>query len=142
VAYNAPTGAISDLSEGRIQIAVMPLASVIGPAQGGKIKLLAMTNADRAPAAPTVPTVAESGYPEFTFGGYLGFFAPKDMTAALCERIASDVRSVLADRDIQERLAKVGLIARGTTPAEFATVIEAQRAKWAVVARDHKIEPQ
>jgi tripartite-type tricarboxylate transporter receptor subunit TctC len=142
VAYNAPVGAIADLSEGRIQIAVMPLASVIGPAQGGKIKLLAMTNAERAPAAPEVPTVAEAGFPGFTFGGYLGFFAPKEMTAVLCERIASDVHSVLADGDIKERLAKVGLIARGTTPAEFAAVIEAQRTKWAVVARDHNIERQ
>jgi tripartite-type tricarboxylate transporter receptor subunit TctC len=142
VAYNAPASAIADLSEGHIQIAVMPLASVIGPAQGGKVKLLAMTNADRAPAAPNVPTVAEAGYPEFTFGGYLGFFAPKDMTAVLCERIASDVHSVLADQGIKERLANVGLIARGTTPAEFAAVIETQRAKWAVVARDHNIERQ
>jgi tripartite-type tricarboxylate transporter receptor subunit TctC len=142
VAYNAPATAISDLSEGRIQVAVMPLASLIGPARGGKLKLLAMTNADRAPAAPNVPTVTESGYPEFTFGGYLGFFAPKDMPAVISERIASDVRSVLGDRDVQERLASVGLIAKGSTPAEFAKVIEAQRAKWAVVARNHNIEPQ
>jgi tripartite-type tricarboxylate transporter receptor subunit TctC len=142
VAYNSPVNAISDLSEGRIHIAVMPLASVLGAAQAGKVKLLAITNAERTPAAPDVPTVAESGYPEFTFGGFLGLFGPKDMSADLRERIASDVHAILKESDIQQRLTNVGLIARGTTPAEFETIIEAQRIKWAAIAREHNIEPQ
>jgi tripartite-type tricarboxylate transporter receptor subunit TctC len=142
VAYNSPVNAISDLSEERIHIAVMPLASVLGAVQAGKVKLLAVANAERTPAAPDVPTVAESGYPEFTFGGFLGLFGPKDMPAELRERIASDVRAILKESDIQQRLTNVGLIARGTTPAEFETIIEAQRIKWAAIAREHNIEPQ
>ena len=142
VAYNSPANAISDLSEGRIHVAVMPLASVLGAAQAGKIKLLAVTNAKRTPAAQDVPTVTESGYPEFTFGGFLGLFGPKDMSVELRERIASDVRDVLKEADIQQRLADVGLLARGTTPAEFETVMTAQRFKWSAIAREHNIEPQ
>jgi tripartite-type tricarboxylate transporter receptor subunit TctC len=142
VAYNSPVNAISDLSEGRIHVAVMPLASVIGAAQAGKIKLLAVTNAKRTLAAQDVPTVTESGYPEFTFGGFLGLFGPKDMSAELRERIASDVRDVLKEADIQQRLADVGLLARGTTPAEFETVMTGQRVKWSAIAREHNIEPQ
>src|SRR5262249_33084007 len=60
VAYNNPVSAISDLSEGRIHIAVMPLALVLGAVQADKIKLLAVTNAVRTPAAPNVPTVGEA----------------------------------------------------------------------------------
>jgi tripartite-type tricarboxylate transporter receptor subunit TctC len=142
VAYNSPVSAVSDLSEGRIHIAVMPLVSVLGAAQAGKIKLLAVTNAQRTPAAQNVPTVTESGYPEFTFGGFLGLFGPKDMSGELRERIASDMRDVLKEEDIKQRLADVGLLARGTTPAEFETVMTAQRVKWSAIAREHNIEPQ
>ncbi|MFL6949909.1 MAG: Bug family tripartite tricarboxylate transporter substrate binding protein [Xanthobacteraceae bacterium] len=142
VPYNSPVNAISDLSEGRIHIAVMPLASVLGAAQAGKIKLLAITNAQRTPAAADVATVAEAGYPEFTFGGFLGLFGPKEMPAALRELIAADVQAVLKDPDLQQRLTNIGLIARGTTPAEFQTLIDTQRAKWSAIAREHHIEPQ
>jgi tripartite-type tricarboxylate transporter receptor subunit TctC len=142
VAYNSPVSAISDLSEGRIHIAVMPLASVLGAAQAGKIKLLAVTNAQRTPAVPDIPTVTEAGYPDFTFGGFLGLFAPKDMPGNLRERIAADAHNILKEPDIQARLTNVGLIARGTTPAEFAAIIDAQRTKWSGIARDHNIEPQ
>ena len=142
VAYNNPTNAMADLSEGRIHIAVMPVASVLGAAQAGKIKILAVTNEQRTPAAPDIPTVKEAGYPEFTFGGFLGLFGQKDMPMALREQIASDVRYILREPDVQERLTTVGLIARGTTPAEFERVMDAQRQRWSAVARDHKIEPQ
>jgi len=142
VAYNNPTNAMADLSEGRIHIAVMPMASVLGAAQAGKIKILAVTNEQRTPAAPDIPTVKEAGYPEFAFGGFLGLFGPKDMPMALREQIASDVRYILREPDVQERLTTVGLIARGTTPAEFERVMDAQRQRWSAVARDHKIEPQ
>jgi tripartite-type tricarboxylate transporter receptor subunit TctC len=142
VAYNNPVGAVSDLSEGRIHIAVMPLASVLGPIHGDKLKLLAITNAEHAPAAPNAPTVAEAGYPDFTFGGFLGLFGPKGMPSDLREQIASDVRDILKQPEIRERLTNVGLIARGTTPAEFAELIGAQRRKWSAIASEHNIEPQ
>jgi len=142
VAYNSPANAIADLSEGRIHIAVMPMASVLGAAQAGKVKILAVTNEQRTPAAPEVPTVREAGYPDFTFGGFLGLFGPKDMPAALREQIASDVRLILREPDVKDRLTKVGLLARGTTPAEFESVMDAQRQKWSAIARDHRIEPQ
>jgi tripartite-type tricarboxylate transporter receptor subunit TctC len=142
VAYNNPVSAIADLSEGRIHIAVMPLTSVLGSAQTGKVKLLAVTNAERNPIVPEIPTVTEAGYPELAFGGLLGFFGPKNMTAERRERIASDVTTALKDPDVQQRLTKVGLTPRGTTPTQFATILDEQRLKWAAIAHDNNIEPQ
>jgi tripartite-type tricarboxylate transporter receptor subunit TctC len=72
----------------------------------------------------------------------LGLFGAKDMRADLCERVASQVRLVLNEQEIQTRLTSVGLITRGTSPAEFATLMDAQRAKWSAIAREHNIEPQ
>jgi tripartite-type tricarboxylate transporter receptor subunit TctC len=102
VPYNSPVSAVSDLSEGRIHVAVLPLASVLGAIQGGKMKLLAVTNAERSPAAPDVPTVGEQGYQDFTFGGFLGFFAPKEMPLEMRNRIASDVQNALKNGDVKQ----------------------------------------
>jgi tripartite-type tricarboxylate transporter receptor subunit TctC len=142
VPYNSPPSAIADLSEGRIHIAVMPLASVLGAVHAGKIKLLAVTNAMRSPAAPQVPTVQEAGYPDLSFGGFLGLFAPKDMAPDLRDRIAADVSVVLKDSEVEQRLTSVGLIARGTTPAVWRSILGEQRTKWAAIARANHIEPK
>jgi tripartite-type tricarboxylate transporter receptor subunit TctC len=142
VPYSSQANAVSDLSEGRIQIAVMPLAAVLGQVRAGRIKLLAVTNTLRAPALPDAPTVTEAGFPDFAFGGLLGLFAPKDMPAELRERLASEVRDVLAASEVKQRLTNVGLIPRGTSAAEFATVLDQQRAKWAAIAVAHGIKPK
>jgi tripartite-type tricarboxylate transporter receptor subunit TctC len=142
IAYNSMPSAISDLSEGRIHLAVMPLAAVLGASQAGKVKMLAVTNATRCPVAPNVSTVGEAGYPEFSFGGFLGLFGQRQMPTELVEQIAADARAVLGETEVQLRLTNVGLIPRGTTPAEFAAIMDAQRAKWSAIAREHKIEPQ
>jgi tripartite-type tricarboxylate transporter receptor subunit TctC len=142
VAYRNFMGALPDLSQGRIQVAVMPLAAVRGPVQARTVKLLAVTNAQRTPAAPDVPTVAEVGFPEFTFGGLLGLFGPKDMPTDLRERIASEVRAVLTEADVKQRLSNLGLVARGTGAAEFGRILDEQRAKWVAIAREHDIRPK
>jgi len=142
VAYRNYMGALSDLSQGRIQLAVMPFAAVRGSVDAGAVKLLAVTNAQRTPAAPHAPTVAEAGFPDFTFGGLLGLFGTKDIPADLCERIASDVREVLAEPEVKQRLINLGLFARGTSAAEFGRILDEQRAKWAAIAREHDIRPQ
>jgi len=69
-------------------------------------------------------------------------FGPKDMPVELRERIASEMRDVLSRPDVKERLASFGLVAHGTTPSEFAAILETQRAKWAAIAREHDIKPQ
>jgi tripartite-type tricarboxylate transporter receptor subunit TctC len=142
VAYRNFMSALPDLSQGQIQVAVMPFAAVRGSMQAGTVKLLAITNAQRTPAASNVPTVAEAGFPEFTFGGLLGLFGPKDMAAESRERIASDVRAILAEPDVKQRLRGLGLVARGTTAAEFGKILDEQRAKWAAIAREHDIKPK
>jgi tripartite-type tricarboxylate transporter receptor subunit TctC len=142
VGYTTSVIAINDMAEARIHIAVMPLASVLAPVSLGKIKLLAVTNDERALAAPSAPTVKEAGYPDLSFGGFLGLFGARDMSPDLRGRIASDVSFVLAEPNIKQRLQDAGLIARGTTPEELASTLDAQRVKWSSIAREHNIRPQ
>ena len=142
IAYTNPANVLVDLSEGRIHVALMPLAAVLGQARAGKVRLLAVTNATRTPAAPDTPTFVEAGYPNFAFGGLLGLFGSKDMPSELRERIIADVRAALADPDVKQRLTNRGLVARGTTPAGFSAILDEQRAKWAAIARAHSIKPK
>src|SRR5262249_60313154 len=110
--------------------------------QTGKIKLLAAPNSVRAPAAPNVPTVKEAGYPELTFDGLVGFFGPSGMPNELRERIAADIRAVVAaDPLIGDRLASTGQILNVGGPAEFAQATEEQREKIAAIGNDLGIKP-
>jgi tripartite-type tricarboxylate transporter receptor subunit TctC len=118
------------------------LAIVRPQLQTGKIKLLAITNSVRAPAAPEVPTVREAGYGELTFDGLVGFFGPSSMPNELRERIAADVRSVVAANPvIGERLATTGQILNLGGPAEFARATEEQRNQVAAIAKDLGMKP-
>lgn len=141
VSYRTAVPAIADLSEGRIQLAVLPLASVVGQVQAGKLNLLAVTNPVRSPAVPEAPTVAEAGFPDFTLGGLLGLFGPQSMASELRERIASEVQAILHQQETKQRLTNLGLVARGTSAAEFAAILDEQRAKWAAIASAHGIKP-
>jgi len=142
VGYSNPGGAMNDMAEGRIHIAVLPLAMTLGSVRSGRMKLIAVTNGARTPVAPDAPSVLEEGYQDLSFGGLLGMFGPKDMSPALRKQIATDLKAVLTDPDTRKRLQDVGLVARGTTPEEFASELDAQRAKWSAVARENNIKPQ
>jgi tripartite-type tricarboxylate transporter receptor subunit TctC len=127
--------AIVDLGEGRIDVLASGVAPLLPQVRAGKIKLLAVINRERTPAAPDVPTVAEVGYPQLTFSAVTGFFGWRDMPSDLRERIAADVRAIVAEPTIKERLAKMGAVAVGGTPAGFAAAVEEQRTKIAAIAK-------
>jgi tripartite-type tricarboxylate transporter receptor subunit TctC len=138
VPYRNPVEAANDLAEGRVQMYMAALAIVRLQLQSGKIKLLAVTNSVRTPADPNIPTVKEAGYGELT----VGLFGPSGMPNELRERIAADVRSVVAaDPVIGERLAATGQILNIGGPAEFARATEEQRDKVATIAHELGIKP-
>jgi tripartite-type tricarboxylate transporter receptor subunit TctC len=126
VPYRESVLAINDLSEGRIEVFLSALATVLPQVTGGKIKILALTNRERAPGVPEVPTVVEAGYPALQFDGLVGLFATAGMPAELRERIAEDVRAVVADPTVAGRIAATGQIVSPGTPAELADSIERQ----------------
>jgi tripartite-type tricarboxylate transporter receptor subunit TctC len=134
VPYRDFTQALSDLGEGRIQVTVTSLALARPLVEAGKIKVLALPNLRRNPLFPDIPTVAEAGFPQLTFGAFGGFFGWKGMQNELRERIAADIRAAGADPFIEQRLAPAGISVRTGTPAEFAAAIEDERARIAAVA--------
>jgi tripartite-type tricarboxylate transporter receptor subunit TctC len=141
VAYRNLMTTIPDLAQGSLHMAILPFAAVRGAVQASQVKVLAVTNEQRTPAAPEISTAAQAGFPDLTFGGLLGLFGPKAMHTDLRERVASEVREALAEADVQQRLTNLGLAARGTSAAEFARILDEQRVKWATIAKEHGIKP-
>ncbi len=133
VAYRELNPAIQDLVTGRIQIGVAVMSPFLPLVQAGKLRFLAVTNKQRAPVLPDVPTTAEAGFPDFFYEGLTGFFGSREMSSETRDRIAADVRSVAAEPEVAKRMLAIGQIARGGTPAEFATGIAEQRASIASV---------
>jgi len=142
VSYRGAAQAMPDLMADQIQVAITPLASTLPLARDGRIKLLAVTTRERNAAAPDLMTAAEAGHAELTVEAPLGLFGPSTMAPALRDRIAADVSAVASDPSVAERLNRLAMVARGSTPAEYAAILAEQRTRWAALARIYGTHPQ
>jgi tripartite-type tricarboxylate transporter receptor subunit TctC len=135
VPYKNPVAAVNDLAEGRIQV-YMPAYAIVRPqVMAGKVKVLAVTNHDRAPAIPDAPTALEAGYPSLEFDGLVGLFGPPGIADAVRNKIAADIKAVAAEPDVVQKLTATGQIVSPGDSAEFAASIAQQRAQVAAVAK-------
>lgn len=135
VPYRDINSAAVDLGEGRIDIAMLSYAMLQSQLQSGRIRLLAVNNSTRAPAAPNVVTAREAGYPSLEVEGLVGLFGITGLTIALKEKIATDVKRVSADPSIAERLKATGQVVNYGGPEEFADAMAGQRAKIAATVK-------
>lgn len=129
VPYREVVLALQDLSENRIQLLVTAPNVMLPAIASGKARLLMITNRQRSPLVPEVPTATEAGFAELTFEGVVGFFGGRDMPTAVRDRIAEDVAAVGRVPEINARLRAAGIETRLLTPAQFAGAIEEQRVK-------------
>ncbi len=135
VPYKNPAGAVTDLASGTIQV-YMPAYAIVRPqVEAGTVKVLAVTNHERAPAIPNVPTAVEEGYPSLEFDGLVGLFGPPGITDDVRAKIAEDIRTAAADPELVKRLTQTGQIVSPGNAAEFAASIAQQRAQVAAVAK-------
>ena len=135
VPYKNPVSAVNDLAEGRIQV-YMPAYAIVRPqVLAGKVKVLAVTNHERAPAIPDVPTAIEAGYPSLDFDGLVGLFGPPGIADDVRNRIAADIKAVASDPAIVQKLTATAQIVSPGNAAEFAESIAQQRAQVAAVAK-------
>src|SRR5256885_12514842 len=126
VPYRDAVQAINDLAESRIQLYVAAYAIMRPQVQAGKVKVIAITNSERAPMLPDVPTAKESGHPALGIDGLVGLFGPKEMAKELRDRIAADVMAAAADPDVAAKISSTGQIVRPGGADEFAKEIDVQ----------------
>jgi tripartite-type tricarboxylate transporter receptor subunit TctC len=126
IPYRDAVQAVNDLAEDRIQLYVAAYAIMRPQVQAGKVKLIAITNSERAPTLPDLPTAKEAGHPGLTIDGLVGLFGPRDMPKVLRDRLAADVMAAAGDPEIAAKIAATGQIVRPGGPEEFAKDIEEQ----------------
>ncbi len=134
VPYKGAGPALTDLIAGQVHVLFDNLPSSIGHARAGSIRALAVTTAQRSPALPDVPTVAET-VPGYEASAWFGIGMPKGSPREAIERINAEVNRALADPKIRERLAELGGTPIPGTPEDFGKVIAAETAKWEKVVK-------
>jgi tripartite-type tricarboxylate transporter receptor subunit TctC len=107
----------------------------------GKVKAIALTNRQHAASLNDIPTAAEAGYKDLEFDGLVGLIGPKGMPAAAREKIAADIREVVADPAVAAKLSASGQVVNPGGPAEFAADLKDQRAKVAEIGKLLGIKP-
>jgi tripartite-type tricarboxylate transporter receptor subunit TctC len=133
VAYRDFAPAYQDLNQGRLHVAGTGVPTLVPHHRAGTAKILLVTNRERSPQAPDVPTAAEAGYADLTFDGVSGIYGASDTPAETKARIAADVSAIIADPAFRARMIGVGTAPRPGSTQEFAAAIEEQRNKIAAI---------
>ena len=142
VPYKGAVAALTDVISGREQLYVGALVSTVPHIKAGRLRALAVTGRKRSGAFPDLPTVAESGLPEYDVNAWYGLLAPAGTPRAIVDKLNREVRRVLQTPDILQRLAADGSEPVGSSPEEFRKFIGEEIAKWgkAVKAAGAKID--
>ena len=135
VPYRSMSQAMIDLSGGEIQMMIDGIGSLLPHIRGGKVRALAVTGATRSPDLPDVPTMIESGYPDFIASSWTSVMAPagtpRDIIGKLNEAINAGIRSP----PMQTRLKQLAAEARPGTPEDLAAFVANEIPKWQAMAR-------
>lgn len=140
--YKGGGPAMIDLAAGQVSLSFASMPSSLPFARSGKLRAIAVGGAKRSPAAPEIPTVAESGLPGFEVTDWQGLLAPAKTPAAVVERLHRETVRILNERDVKDRLAGAGLQVVTNTPQQFADFIRSEIDKWGRVIRGAGIKPE
>ena len=135
VPYAGSPPAATSLAANDTQMLFAVAPALLPLIQGGRIKLIAASSAQRMDGMKSLPTLAESGYPGFEALAWNCLFAPAGTPAEVLARINADVNAVLKDASVREAFAKQGLIVGGGTPAEFKAFIDSEARVWGAIIR-------
>jgi len=125
---------LTDVIAGRIPLVFEGLAGLRGGIQSGGVRLLAVTSATRLPNMPDVPTAAET-VPGVVSNGWLALMAPSGTPDAIIQKIAADLKTVIATPEIQERFHVLGTYSRDMTPAQLLEFMHSEEKKWWPIVR-------
>jgi tripartite-type tricarboxylate transporter receptor subunit TctC len=142
VPYKGGGLAVGDVAAGHIPFYFGNMSAALPQARAGHVRALAVTSAARSPAAPEVPTMEESGVKGCVISEWNGILAPAGTPQPVVERLHTELARIMRDLELKAKFADLGAEAIGSTPAELASFMEAERRKWAEVvkAADIKIE--
>jgi tripartite-type tricarboxylate transporter receptor subunit TctC len=136
IPYKGRAHAIPDLLGGRVQLMFDNMPSSLPLVKNGELKGLAVTSAQRSPAAPDIPTVAESGIPGFEATSWFGLYGSPGIPRDVQMRINAETLKVMAMPDVKAKLNGLGLEINTGTPEALTTFMQAETVKWAKVVKE------
>ena len=132
----APAQAVGAAVAGHTQISSTSMPPAVPHVKAGRVRAIAVTSAQRSPALPDVPTVNEQGFSGFDDLTWIGFFAPAGMPQDLVNHLNAEISRALSSRDVQEKLAQLGLEWKTNTSGEFAAFLREEVQKWSKAVRE------
>lgn len=142
IPYKGTPQALTDVVGGQVDFMFTDLASGLPFVQSGQLRALAVSTAQRSAIVPDLPSMAESGVPDFDLNSWNGYFGPAGMPPDIVAKLNAAIKQVVAKPDVRHRLAALGFDAFSSTPEEFAQFVSEQRDLWGKLIRDAGIEQQ
>ena len=139
VPYKGAAPAETDLIGGHVTMLFGAAPSTLPHVRSGRMRALAISTAKRSPAAPDIPTMAESGYPGFDVPTWYGLMGPARLPKELVSKLNAEVNKALAANDVRERLGRLALDLTPQTPEQFTQFMRSEQTKWAKVIKDAAI---
>lgn len=140
VPYKGAGPAAQDLMAGHIQMMMDALNSAAPAVKAGKVKALGIAATRRNAELPDVPTLAEQGISGGEFHQWLAFYLPANTPKAIADKLNADLNRMLANPEIREKFARIGMQAAPGTPEELAATLRADLARWTRVVKDANIK--
>jgi len=142
IPYKGGGPAMTDLMAGHVDLLFASVLEGSGFIKAGKLKGLAVTHAKRNPALPEVPTLAEAGVQNGESGSWIALIAPAGTPPALIDKLAADVKAIVADPDMREKLIAQGAVPQASSPAELQKLIDADGARYGKIIRDKGLKAE
>ena len=140
IPFNGSPPAVTSTVQGETQMIFAVMQPLQPQIQAGRLRALAVTSAKRFPLLPDLPTIAESGYPNFVALAWNGVLVPAGTPAPIVARLNGEIDAILKQPDVVQKLNALGFDLVGGTPAEFGALIKAEADKWAPVIRSAGIK--
>jgi tripartite-type tricarboxylate transporter receptor subunit TctC len=140
VPYKGAAPAITDLLGGQIQVMFTTVASAAPLIEGGQLRALAVTSAERSPAFPDVPTVAEAGVPGYSAESWYGLFAPAKTPPAIIDRLNKAAAAAVKSEAFNRLGVNEGLVMVASPPGELDRYVRGEEERWRKVIQDAGIK--
>src|SRR3954449_3804221 len=136
IPYKGGSDAVTAVTAGQADVLFNGMLAPWPTVQGGRLRPLAISSAQRVPSAPDTPTVAEQGLPGFETGSFQGVVGPLGIGRETVAKLNAELNRVLATADMKERFAKLGTEVRTGTPEFLGTWLRDEQARWARVVKE------
>ena len=141
VPYKGLAPAVTDVVAGQVPLIFSGLSVAIPQIKAGKLRALAVSTRERAPALPEVPTMQEAGFRNFDVSAWFGLLAPAKLPAALLDRLEKATQEIMQTKEAIARVEQLGMVARPGTSNEFGQFMKREIDVWAKVVKDSGAKP-